>query len=375
MDSITDIIFDATEATQELRKETKAWASTLQAGADALNALFGKVKTTVKTVEKQAKRTVTAFDKLNRLEQKDVTITTTVTTQEGALQTVQEKFAGVMTFINGAISEFENIAIGVLQKIASWDSQGILQGLNNLTAGLTAVQNLLKSDFSMVLWLGTISAGIAAAGSRIGDLFSALHSITAGFSAIGSASSRVWNAISNLWSGAASWFSGKILDPITAFTKGTVNLLIGLLNAAVAAGAAAVNAVGKVLNLFSFTVPSWVPLLGGKHFGFSLPTVTAPQIPYLAQGAVLPANKPFLAVVGDQKHGTNVEAPLSTIQEAVSLVLNDQIGAITAGFEASVAVQREILEAVLGISIGDEVIANANDRYRSKMAVARGGAL
>ena len=104
-------------------------------------------------------------------------------------------------------------------------------------------------------------------------------------------------------------------------------------------------------------------------------TFTAPQIPYLAQGAVLPANKPFLAMVGDQKHGTNVEAPLTTIQEAVALVMDDQIGAITAGFEETVRVQREILEAVLGISIGDEVIANANDRYRRKMAVARGGVL
>ena len=47
-------------------------------------------------------------------------------------------------------------------------------------------------------------------------------------------------------------------------------------------------------------------------------------IPKLAQGAVLPANKPFLAMVGDQKHGTNVEAPLATIQEALANVLAQQ---------------------------------------------------
>lgn len=46
-----------------------------------------------------------------------------------------------------------------------------------------------------------------------------------------------------------------------------------------------------------------------------------PNVPYLAQGAVLPANKPFLAVVGDQTNGTNVEAPLSTIKQAVAEVL------------------------------------------------------
>ena len=43
----------------------------------------------------------------------------------------------------------------------------------------------------------------------------------------------------------------------------------------------------------------------------------------LAEGAVLEPNKPFLAMVGDQKSGTNVEAPLDTIKQAVAEVLNE----------------------------------------------------
>lgn len=45
------------------------------------------------------------------------------------------------------------------------------------------------------------------------------------------------------------------------------------------------------------------------------------HIPRLAQGAVIPANREFLAVLGDQKHGTNIEAPLDTIKQAVAEVL------------------------------------------------------
>ena len=41
------------------------------------------------------------------------------------------------------------------------------------------------------------------------------------------------------------------------------------------------------------------------------------EIPALASGAVIPPNRKFLAVLGDQKSGTNVEAPLSTIKQAV----------------------------------------------------------
>ena len=146
-----------------------------------------------------------------------------------------------------------------------------------------------------------------------------------------------------------------------------------MLNSLVSRLASALNAVVRTANKLSFTVPAWVPSIGGRRFGVNLPYVSAPSIPYLAMGAVLPAGKPFLAMVGDQKHGTNIEAPLSTIQEAVAMVMEDQTGAILRGFEASVGVQREILEAVLGIRIGDEVLGRAVDRYNRRMAIIQGG--
>lgn len=53
---------------------------------------------------------------------------------------------------------------------------------------------------------------------------------------------------------------------------------------------------------------------------------TPVEIPQLAKGTVIPPNAPYLAVVGDQKHGTNIEAPLDTIKQAVSEVLSDNGG-------------------------------------------------
>lgn len=46
-------------------------------------------------------------------------------------------------------------------------------------------------------------------------------------------------------------------------------------------------------------------------------------IPYLATGAVIPPNAPFMAMLGDQKKGTNVEAPLETIKQAVRDVMRE----------------------------------------------------
>lgn len=154
---------------------------------------------------------------------------------------------------------------------------------------------------------------------------------------------------------------------------GTVNGIIGFLNKMLSGLSGALNGVIGAANQLSFTVPSWIPGLGGTRFGFSLSKVAVQQIPYLAQGAVLPANRPFLAMVGDQRHGTNVEAPLSVIREAVASVMEDHTAGNMAGHEATVQVLQQILEAVLGIEISDSVIDGAVRRSRSNAAVMRGG--
>ena len=63
----------------------------------------------------------------------------------------------------------------------------------------------------------------------------------------------------------------------------------------------------------------------------------------------------------------------SFVNSAVEL--SDQRDAYVAGMEANLKIQQEILRAILGIQIGDETIAKANERYAHKMAVAEGGVL
>ena len=76
------------------------------------------------------------------------------------------------------------------------------------------------------------------------------------------------------------------------------------------------NSLISKINNFGFNLPD---VLGGGKVGFNTPKLNIPQ---LAKGAVIPPNKSFLAVLGDQKSGTNIEAPLSTIEEAVQNVLS-----------------------------------------------------
>lgn len=66
--------------------------------------------------------------------------------------------------------------------------------------------------------------------------------------------------------------------------------------------------IGK-LNGLSFTTPSWLPVGGGKHFGFN--------IPRLAEGGFVKANSPQLAMIGDNKREGEIVAPESKMREMV----------------------------------------------------------
>ena len=234
------------------------------------------------------------------------------------------------------------VIVGIFQNLA----QVVTQAWSIVSPVLSSLKTHFQTVFQSVSKIVDTS---------VGDMLDMLCGITQFLSGVFSGS---WKTA---WEG------------VKLFLKSTVNGIITLLNTMINRLAGALNAVVKTANKLSFTVPEWVPVFGGRKFGVNLPAVTAPQIPHLAKGAVLPAGKPFLAMVGDQRHGTNIEAPLDTIQEAVALVMEDQTDAILRGFEASVQVQRDILQAVLGIHIGDEVIGQAVGRYQRKLAVVRGG--
>ena len=171
-----------------------------------------------------------------------------------------------------------------------------------------------------------------------------------------------WQAIGNTVS--------TVWDKMTNAIKTAVNGIIGFINRMISAVVTGINAVINALNGLSFDLPD---IFGGGHVGFNISTLTAPQIPYLAQGAVIPANREFLAVLGDQNHGTNVEAPLDTIKQAVAEVMEDLQAGQMAGFEAVVSVLREILSAVYGIELTDDDVGRAVQRWQRKQLTATGG--
>lgn len=156
---------------------------------------------------------------------------------------------------------------------------------------------------------------------------------------IQNAFSTAWEWIKGIWNKASTWVNEKVIVPIANFFSGLwdgikntfsnafefikhafttyVNGWISIVENFINFFVKAINLLIKGLNKISFDVPDWVPSIGGKTFGFNIREVPKVSIPRLATGAVIPPNAEFAAILGDQKHGRNLEAPEGLIRQIV----------------------------------------------------------
>ena len=128
--------------------------------------------------------------------------------------------------------------------------------------------------------------------------------------------SRIASSASNLWNKITSGAS-RMWDSIKNSGRGRLNGIISLVERCI-------NTVVNKANRISWNIPDWVPGIGGKKFGFNLPTVS---IPRLATGTVVPRNYgEYTAILGDNKREPEVVSPLSTMKQAVREVMNELSG-------------------------------------------------
>lgn len=200
----------------------------------------------------------------------------------------------VLSIYNKAIASVVNWLVSILGPIVSSVLGKIIKIVGNVISNIIdAVKNIISALKGVVLFI---------AGVFTGD----------------------WK---KAWQGVKKIFKG-VWDALVDIAKTPINLIIGLINGLTGAVEDALNWIIDGINELSFTTPDWLPGdLGGQTFGFDLSQIDIPEIPKLAQGAVIPPNSEFLAVLGDQKRGTNIEAPLDTITQAVLQALVSYGGA------------------------------------------------
>lgn len=109
----------------------------------------------------------------------------------------------------------------------------------------------------------------------------------------------------------------SVFDSMVDIVSQPLNWIIDKLNGLISAAESAQNWIADALS-FSIDIPWPVSdLVGFDNFTIGVDRISLPRIPYLASGAVIPPNKQFMAVLGDQKQGNNIEAPEALIRRIV----------------------------------------------------------
>lgn len=223
------------------------------------------------------------------------------------------------------ISEFASNAVAAVQEffagLPAWFDESIIQPLTEFFTKLWDDISQFASD----CWDAIVGVWEAVSGWFDENVIQPVSKFfTDLWNGIEQAASNLWDAIVSVWESAGKWFEehvtkpiGDAFDAVGNFIKSVLNGVIGGVEGLINGVISGINWLISQLNKIKFDVPDWVPAIGGKSFGFNITQVQKVQLPRLANGAVIPPNQQFAAILGDQRSGKNLEAPAGLIRQMV----------------------------------------------------------
>lgn len=147
------------------------------------------------------------------------------------------------------------------------------------------------------------------------------------------------------WDGVKQIFSG-VFNALLTIAKAPLNAIIGVINGLISG----VNLIIDGLNKINIKIPDWVPVLGGKNFGFNLSHLG--KIAYLAQGGILSSGS---AIVGERgpellsmSNGRAVVQPLTN-----NTTTNQNYGGVTLNIYGAAGQSIQDLAEIIMDEIGD----------------------
>lgn len=299
----------------------------------------------------------------------------------GMLGTVAEKLAGIALTVGGLILLWDGLSDawnngvdwGNLIEILGGAAAAALglyltfgkvgAGIGLIVAGatmvVTAFRDIIDSGVNLkntlLLIAGIVATGLGffvLTGSVIPLVIAGIASIVTAILAWTGNLGDFVAGIKQIFSGLAEFigsvFTGDMdaaFNGLTKIVKGYANTVLSIVNAIISVATKALNWIISKLNSISFDIPDWVPGVGGKTFGINIPMIPDYKIPALAQGAVIPPNREFLAVLGDQRSGTNIETPLATMVQAFKQALAES--GYSGSSEAVLVLDRDVLGRVV----------------------------
>lgn len=247
------------------------------------------------------------------------------------------------------------IAAVVVWIVAKWTS--IKEWISKTISGI---------DAAFEQHLANVEAGAAAVVDWVIEKWTAVKDWFSGlWEKVSSGAVAAWDGIKSAFKSVPEWFQSKFRDAWQkvkdVFSTGG-RIWSGIKEGIESTFHTVVNAIIRGMNTI-IAVPfnkinSMLNTIRNAHFlGISpfqnmwgVNPLPVPQIPMLARGAVIPANRQFLAVLGDQRNGNNLEAPESLLRQ----IVREEAGGAGSRYEFIARLDRRTLF--------DEVITEAKLR-------------
>jgi hypothetical protein len=239
---------------------------------------------------------------------------------ELAWQGIKEIADGIWNLIKDIITGTWDVIKTVTKGALKIIKTVISTAWNAIKTATSTVWNAIKKTLSN-LW--------SALKATANTVFNAIkNKVTGVWDSVKNKTSQVWESVTTFVSDKVEAIKNAITnkfnaarDAVRSAFEGIVNFIKAPINQAISIVNNAVgminSAIGGIESAFSFG-PWNVPTpFGTKTIGFHATFPRIGTIPYLASGAVIPPRSEFLAVLGDQKKGNNLEAPESLLRQIV----------------------------------------------------------
>lgn len=230
----------------------------------------------------------------------------------------------MISAVTGTFSTIWSKIKNVFSNVGAWFGE-------KFKGGFSAVKNAFSTAGTAFkgVW-GNIKNAFSNVGSWFGEKFrGGFTSVKGAFSTAGAAFKGIWGNIKGAFGNVSGWFKttfslawekvknvfssgGRVFtgikDGILNGLKKVINALISGINKVIKVPFDGINtALQKIRDISIF----------GNHPFSAISTINVPEIPRLATGAVIPPNREFMAVLGDQRSGNNIEAPEALIRKIV----------------------------------------------------------
>lgn len=337
----TDAQNEAAEATSELTEEQKALAEEFQnakeSAADSLNSTIG-------LFDKTSSASATTYQAMR---QNMIDNTLAMAQYRENLQKAMDMgFAteAIQKWADGSTESMAEVAAAVKMpqdQVAAFNEEFAAN-----RAEFEAITSVMAEAQTGITEVGNAAS---TSGSQITNEF--VTPTTEGMESVQKATEEMAttgaDTLKSKWEGVGKWFETNVESPLKTSIENIGTTLSGTLATMQTDNETAWKNMYDKVNEYITNIQSKINSLQGKTFtvtikngaspqsgGSGNPAAVSPQalfssdaamgIPYLASGAVIPPNAPFMAVLGDQRNGTNLEAP----EDLLRKIVREEIGEI-----------------------------------------------